>query len=138
MLQPQRLAPAAGSLTYKILPSTRRHISSLNSIQNWQGDSRNVVALGHLRLSTLPRTPRPSAQQWNRLASSNPSSELKRTPYYNFHVASSAKMVPFAGYSMPVQYADLGVGESHRWTREKASIFDVSHASLRAIVSKFG
>ncbi|KAI9706522.1 MAG: Aminomethyltransferase, mitochondrial [Candelina mexicana] len=36
-------------------------------------------------------------------------------------------MVPFAGYSMPVQYADLSVGESHRWTREKASIFDVGH-----------
>lgn len=36
-------------------------------------------------------------------------------------------MVPFAGYSMPVQYDDLSVGESHTWTREKASLFDVSH-----------
>ncbi|KAI9750673.1 MAG: hypothetical protein M4579_006369 [Chaenotheca gracillima] len=36
-------------------------------------------------------------------------------------------MVPFAGYEMPVQYADLGVGDSHRWTREKASLFDVGH-----------
>ncbi|CAF9935593.1 Aminomethyltransferase, mitochondrial [Imshaugia aleurites] len=36
-------------------------------------------------------------------------------------------MVPFGGYSMPVQYADLGVGESHKWTREKASLFDVGH-----------
>ncbi|KAF2223106.1 hypothetical protein BDZ85DRAFT_274195 [Elsinoe ampelina] len=36
-------------------------------------------------------------------------------------------MVPFGGYEMPVQYSDLSVGESHKWTREKASIFDVSH-----------
>ncbi|KAK6443180.1 Aminomethyltransferase, mitochondrial [Oleoguttula sp. CCFEE 5521] len=36
-------------------------------------------------------------------------------------------MVPFGGYSMPVQYTDLGVGESHHWTREKASLFDVGH-----------
>ncbi|MCJ1394819.1 Aminomethyltransferase, mitochondrial [Xylographa bjoerkii] len=36
-------------------------------------------------------------------------------------------MVPFAGYSMPVQYSNLSVGESHKWTREKASVFDVGH-----------
>ncbi|EMD01298.1 hypothetical protein BAUCODRAFT_118996 [Baudoinia panamericana UAMH 10762] len=36
-------------------------------------------------------------------------------------------MVPFGGYSMPVQYSDLGVGESHIWTREKCSLFDVGH-----------
>lgn len=36
-------------------------------------------------------------------------------------------MVPFGGFEMPVQYSDLSVGESHRWTREKASLFDVSH-----------
>lgn len=36
-------------------------------------------------------------------------------------------MVPFGGYSMPVQYSDLSIGDSHLWTREKASIFDVSH-----------
>ena len=36
-------------------------------------------------------------------------------------------MVPFGGYSMPVQYSDLSVGESHKWTREKASLFDVGH-----------
>jgi len=36
-------------------------------------------------------------------------------------------MVPFGGYSMPVQYSDLSVGESHHWTREKCSLFDVGH-----------
>lgn len=36
-------------------------------------------------------------------------------------------MVPFGGFSMPVQYKDLSVGDSHKWTREKASLFDVGH-----------
>ena len=36
-------------------------------------------------------------------------------------------MVPFAGYDMPVQYANMGVLQSHLHTREKASLFDVSH-----------
>lgn len=53
--------------------------------------------------------------------------ELRRTPLFDLHQRHGAKMVPFGGFSMPVQYDDLGVGESHNWTREKASIFDVSH-----------
>ena len=36
-------------------------------------------------------------------------------------------MVPFAGWSMPVQYPDMGIIQSHHHTREKASVFDVSH-----------
>lgn len=52
---------------------------------------------------------------------------LKHTALYELHVTNGGKMVPFGGYSMPVQYSDLGVGESHKWTREKASLFDVGH-----------
>jgi aminomethyltransferase len=52
---------------------------------------------------------------------------LKRTPLYDLHVAHKAKLVPFAGYSMPLQYEDLSHLESHKWTRERASLFDVSH-----------
>ena len=52
---------------------------------------------------------------------------LNQTALYELHVSNGGKMVPFGGYSMPVQYSDLGVGESHRWTREKASLFDVGH-----------
>lgn len=52
---------------------------------------------------------------------------LKHTALYELHVSNGGKMVPFGGYSMPVQYSDLGVGESHKWTREKASLFDVGH-----------
>lgn len=51
---------------------------------------------------------------------------LKRTPLYDLHVAAGAKLVPFAGYEMPVQYP-MGVLKEHLHTREKAGLFDVSH-----------
>ena len=51
---------------------------------------------------------------------------LKRTALYDVHLAHGGKMVPFAGYDMPVQYAD-GVMAEHLWTREHAGLFDVSH-----------
>lgn len=56
-----------------------------------------------------------------------PPVELKKTPLHDFHVAAGAKMVPFAGYSMPVTYADQGLVESHNQVRTKAGLFDVSH-----------
>jgi aminomethyltransferase len=63
------------------------------------------------------------------------SDDLKKTPLYDAHVAAGARMVPFAGYSMPVQYKD-GVLKEHLWTREHAGLFDVSHmgqARLRGV-----
>ena len=53
-------------------------------------------------------------------------SDLKRTALYELHVAHGGKMVPFAGYEMPVQYP-AGILTEHNHTRAKASIFDVSH-----------
>jgi aminomethyltransferase len=50
----------------------------------------------------------------------------KRTALYDFHVKHGAKMVPFAGYEMPVQYP-LGVLEEHLHCRKAAGLFDVSH-----------
>ena len=52
---------------------------------------------------------------------------LRRTALYDLHVENKATMVPFGGYSMPVRYADLTISESHHWTRNKASLFDVGH-----------
>lgn len=52
--------------------------------------------------------------------------ELKQTVFHDLHVELGAKMVPFAGYSMPVQYP-LGVMKEHLHTRTKAGLFDVSH-----------
>src|SRR5471030_1684285 len=54
------------------------------------------------------------------------SDSLLRTPLYALHVSLGAKMVPFAGYEMPVQYP-AGVLKEHLHTREKAGLFDVSH-----------
>jgi aminomethyltransferase len=51
---------------------------------------------------------------------------LKTTPLHAAHLAAGARMVPFAGYEMPVQYPD-GVLKEHLWTREHAGLFDVSH-----------
>ncbi|MFQ6550967.1 glycine cleavage system aminomethyltransferase GcvT [Aestuariibius insulae] len=53
-------------------------------------------------------------------------SELKHTPLHALHLELGAKMVPFAGYDMPVQYP-LGVMKEHQHTRDKAGLFDVSH-----------
>ncbi|EKO3481625.1 glycine cleavage system aminomethyltransferase GcvT [Vibrio fluvialis] len=52
--------------------------------------------------------------------------ELLITPLHALHLEVGAKMVPFAGYDMPVQYA-LGVKKEHMHTREAAGLFDVSH-----------
>ena len=52
--------------------------------------------------------------------------ELRRTALYDLHVKHGAKMVPFAGYEMPVQYP-MGVMQEHLHTRGKAGLFDVSH-----------
>jgi len=52
-------------------------------------------------------------------------SDLLRTPLYDWHVEQGARMVDFAGWSMPVQYESI-VAE-HLATRERASVFDVSH-----------
>ncbi len=52
--------------------------------------------------------------------------DLKWTPLYNQHVDLGAKMVPFAGFSMPVQYP-TGIRCEHQAVRESAGLFDVSH-----------
>ena len=53
-------------------------------------------------------------------------SDLNRTPLYDLHVSLGAKMVPFAGYEMPVQYP-AGVMKEHLACRTGAGLFDVSH-----------
>lgn len=53
-------------------------------------------------------------------------SDLKRTPLYEEHVTLGARMVPFGGYEMPVQYPS-GVAAEHRAVRQHAGLFDVSH-----------
>ncbi|MBO1329222.1 glycine cleavage system aminomethyltransferase GcvT [Acetobacter suratthaniensis] len=54
------------------------------------------------------------------------SESLLHTPLFSLHTALGARMVPFAGYAMPLQYAD-GIMAEHRHTRTQAGLFDVSH-----------
>lgn len=54
------------------------------------------------------------------------SGELHKTPLHSRHVALGAKMVPFAGFDMPVQYP-TGITGEHRAVRDQAGLFDVSH-----------
>jgi len=69
---------------------------------------------GHLRAAVRRRS-----------TSIPPVRTLRRTPLHDRHVALGAKLVPFAGWEMPVEYA--GVGAEHRAVREGCGVFDVSH-----------
>lgn len=51
---------------------------------------------------------------------------IKRTPLYPLHIELGARLVPFAGYEMPVQYS-LGIKKEHLHVRKKAGLFDISH-----------
>ncbi len=61
------------------------------------------------------------------------STSLQRTPLYELHVSLGAKMVPFAGYEMPVQYP-LGILKEHLHTRAGAGLFDVSHMGQAVLI----
>src|SRR5437870_8951486 len=63
---------------------------------------------------------------------SNPEILLK-TPLHDLHLELGARMVPFAGYSMPVQYP-AGLMAEHRHTRDAAGLFDVSHMGQLRLV----
>jgi len=64
-------------------------------------------------------------------------SDLKRTALFELHLAAGAKMVPFAGYEMPVQYS-AGVLKEHLHTRDAAGLFDVSHMGQVLLLPKSG
>ncbi|MGE3529463.1 MAG: glycine cleavage system aminomethyltransferase GcvT [Methyloceanibacter sp.] len=66
-----------------------------------------------------------------------PTSELRFTPLHGLHLALGARMVPFAGYDMPVQYP-AGVLKEHLHTRVAASLFDVSHMGQIVVRTKSG
>ncbi|OAF06190.1 glycine cleavage system protein T [Bradyrhizobium centrolobii] len=67
----------------------------------------------------------------------NDQNSLRRTPLYGLHVSLGGKMVPFAGYEMPVQYP-AGVLKEHLHTRTAAGLFDVSHMGQIALRPKSG
>lgn len=62
-----------------------------------------------------------------------PDENLLHTPLYELHLTLGARMVPFAGYAMPVQYP-AGLMAEHQHTRKAASLFDVSHMGQLRLV----
>ncbi len=71
------------------------------------------------------------------MAETAPDQPLLKTPLHDAHVALGGKMVPFAGYDMPVQYP-TGIMTEHNWTRENAGLFDVSHMGQAYLVAGDG
>jgi aminomethyltransferase len=59
---------------------------------------------------------------------------LLKTPLHDLHVSLGGRMVPFAGYHLPVQYP-TGIMAEHLWTRESAGLFDVSHMGQVTLAS---
>lgn len=68
------------------------------------------------------------------MSDAKPQVDLKQIPLHARHVELGARMAPFAGYSMPVQY--VGIKEEHRAVREGVGIFDVSHMGEFEIVGE--
>ncbi|KAI8985626.1 glycine cleavage system T protein [Trametes punicea] len=64
---------------------------------------------------------------FSRCMASAASGELRKTRLYDFHIQNGAKMVPFAGYSMPLQYGNVGAVASHHHVRNSVGLFDVGH-----------
>jgi aminomethyltransferase len=65
--------------------------------------------------------------------SAQPEQTLLTTPLHQLHLELGAKMVPFAGYEMPVNYPG-GIIAEHKWCRESAALFDVSHMGQLRLV----
>jgi aminomethyltransferase len=88
-----------------------------------------VLSRGDLTMADV-KTAEPSVASSSspdlQAASDSPPPDLLKTPLFPRHVALGARMVPFAGYAMPVQYPS-GILAEHQWVRESAGLFDVSH-----------
>ena len=62
-----------------------------------------------------------------RPASTAANADLKKSPLHDFHQTHGANLVPFAGFHLPMAYAGQSLAQSHHFTRDHASLFDVSH-----------
>ena len=97
----------------------------------WRAECSQTVHYPPRPYTTFTPRPRkltrPSHQQIRSASSEAGAEQLGKTGLYELHKKYGAKFVPFGGYSMPVQYSDMSIIDSHNWTREKASLFDVGH-----------
>jgi glycine hydroxymethyltransferase len=86
-------------------------------------DLRKVYFVGCTHLDA--QAPNPNGSEWQWEEREEP---LQRTPLYDVHREMGAKIVPFAGWEMPVWYSS--VGDEHRAVREAAGLFDVAHMGV--------
>ncbi|KAK4162080.1 putative aminomethyltransferase [Cladorrhinum sp. PSN259] len=117
-----RSSPSKRYISRAAATASTASTSSFQTSPTARGSRPSPIAL-----STLPQ----QQQQPRRYVSSSSNEPLSKTPLYDLHVAHGGKMVPFGGFHMPVQYSGLSVSQSHIFTREHASIFDVSHMVQR-------
>lgn len=61
--------------------------------------------------------------------------DCKQTALFDIHAQNGAKIVPFAGYQMPLQY-EMGIAKEHLYCREKVGLFDVSHMGQAELISE--
>ncbi|KAH9971042.1 hypothetical protein BGW80DRAFT_1325362 [Lactifluus volemus] len=81
-----------------------------------------------LSLSPSPHRHVPHSSQLLRLRKlATTSTPLRKTALYDFHIQHGGKMVPFAGYHMPLVYGNVGQVASHQHVRQSAGLFDVGH-----------
>ncbi|KIX02369.1 glycine cleavage system T protein [Rhinocladiella mackenziei CBS 650.93] len=117
--------------------SSRRDLSIFaihtpSSSSSYRSTAQCRQSLRHKKLISTCSSPSRQSRSLStllqrRYASTKPPSDLKHTPLYNLHTSLGAKMVPFANFSMPLEYPDQSHRDSHLWTRSHASLFDVSH-----------
>ncbi|KAI1382109.1 glycine cleavage system T protein [Hypoxylon crocopeplum] len=105
-----------------------RAASSSSSSASACSSSAIITSRTQLRRQIIPGRLTTHPIRSRRSYASAPQNEpLNKTPLYDLHVAYGAKMVPFGGFHMPVQYAGQSVVGEHKFTRSNASLFDVGH-----------
>ena len=118
---------AVASFLCRTDPTTRRPVQPRVGLSQRRGPSFRRISTSSFP-TLFERTDQASPRLDRRTHATSAGKEpLARTPLYELHVENGAKFSPFAGYEMPLYYADQGHGESHHWVRERCGLFDVSH-----------
>ncbi|KAL6718101.1 Aminomethyltransferase, mitochondrial [Lecanora helva] len=117
----------ASNARLRTIPCIRHQRESSISSKPPLKPSSNINILHRNVFCTQKLQPQIVSRRWSSDDASRSDGGLNQTALHDMHIEHGGKMVSFGGYSMPVQYSDLSVGDSHKWTREKASLFDVGH-----------
>jgi hypothetical protein len=136
MLRPQYTSPIGRLVRHVHSQHNQFPTSRLISATALSRHTSQLSTLTCLKTKQIVRGAYETSQTVRRRCSSNASlrveAEPKKTPLFDLHVENGGKMVEFGGHSMPILYHSQSITDSSKWTREKASIFDVSHMSVRS------